>query len=151
MSPGKVLSPAAQFKVKPFWVMLVCFVPCLSVVEPPPIATALSRFAIAPVPIAMLFVLAASALVPSAKAISPATALLPKATEDSPVVVFRYCCVWPSLFVLILNALPVMLVKACSIVPCVSVPLVGSVYLVCVSALLSTSSPPIATEELPLA
>ena len=151
MSPGKVLSPAAQFKVKPFWVMLVCIVPCLSVVEPPPIATALSRFAIAPVPIAILLVLAASALVPNAKAISPAMALVPKATEDSPVVVFRYCSVRPSLFVLILNALPVMALKACSIVSCVSVPLVGSVYLVCVFALLSTSSPPIATEELPLA
>ncbi len=104
MSPFKVLSPAAQFKVKPFWVMLVCFVPCLSVVEPPPMATALSMFATAPVPIAMLLVFAASALVPKAKATSPAIARLPNATADSPVSAVRNSVV-P---LIILNGRPVM-------------------------------------------
>ena len=48
-------------------------------VAPPPMATALSRFAVAPVPIAIELVLDALANVPIAKAISPAVAFIPKA------------------------------------------------------------------------
>ena len=58
--------------------------PALSVVAPPPIATALSRFAVAPEPIATPLTTFALAPVPKANEISPASAFTPIATEASP-------------------------------------------------------------------
>ena len=59
-------------------------------VAPPPIATALSRFAVAPVPIAIELVLDAVANVPIANAISPAVAFIPKAMAAWPETVSLY-------------------------------------------------------------
>ena len=85
-----VLSPPAQLNVSPFTIVFNSDVAAASVVEPPPIATALSRFAVAPVPIATALTLSAIAAVPKANEISPATDFTPIATAASFEVVSWY-------------------------------------------------------------
>ena len=91
MSPEMVLSPPAQLNVSPFTVVLFSDVAATSVVEPPPMATALSRFAVAPEPIATPLTTFALAAVPNANEISPASDFTPIATAASPAVVSEYC------------------------------------------------------------
>ena len=66
----------------------VTFLPWIpTVVDPPPIATALACGAWAPVPIATEFIPVASDRVPIARAISPALDFTPKATAPCPLLV----------------------------------------------------------------
>ena len=69
----------------------VTFLPWIpTVVDPPPIATALACGVWAPVPIATEFIPLASDKVPIARAISPASAFTPKATAPWPLLVPLY-------------------------------------------------------------
>ena len=111
-----VLSPPAQLNVSPFTIVFNSDVAAASVVEPPPIATALSRFTVAPEPIATPLTTLALAAVPNANEISPASAFTPTATAASPAEVSVYCP--PSHFKL----LPVNLLYAVPIVSVVRFP-----------------------------
>ena len=77
MSPLLVVEPPLQLYVCPLTVVEVCFVPSLSVSDPPPSATELSNVAVAPEPIAIAFTFSALEPVPSATEISPACAFTP--------------------------------------------------------------------------
>ena len=105
-------------------------------------ATALSRVAVAPVPIATPLTTSALAVVPKANEISPAQAFTPIATAASFEVVSLYAPTpkfWP------VNSLYALAIVAVFWFP------FKSVYVVLVIPVLSTSSLPIAIEELPLA
>ena len=64
-----------------------CVAAALTVVDPPPTATELSRLAIAPVPTAVAFTLLAVDIVPMASDKSPDTDLTPRATAPAPDLV----------------------------------------------------------------
>ena len=78
------MEPPLQLYVNPLTVTEVCFVPSLSVTEPPPSATELSNVAVAPVPKARALTALALAPVPSATEISFASDLTPIVTAASP-------------------------------------------------------------------
>ena len=81
------MEPPLQLYVCPLTVTDVCFVPSLSVTEPPPSATELSNVAVAPEPSAVALTFSAAAPVPRATEISPACAFTPMAIAASPDLV----------------------------------------------------------------
>ena len=114
----------------------------MDVSEPPPIAIALSTSAFAPDPIAIVLTFDAVAKVPKATAKSFADAFIPTAIEASSAVVGVYNG--------LLISTPVKSWKAFLIVLVFVTPSL-SVYSIVLATALTTSSPPIAIDESPLA